>query len=251
MWTENSILTLPLRCVCCLQHLRSFITHQGSIFLMSRNSYTAFYDLDHTILNGNSATHLVMEARKRGVMSERQYSYAVWLSLLYKLGLGDPTRMINRMLSWLEGVKEADIIALTQEIFDSTIKETIRPEILETIREHRSNNGSVVLLSSATNPICQPVTKYMGLDAMICTQLESHGGILTGHTSGKLVYGLEKKVRLLAFCSDNGIDPLKAWYYGDSFTDKYVMEAVGHPVAVSPDKRLLRIAKRKHWPILL
>jgi len=218
---------------------------------MSSITYTAFYDLDHTILDGNSATHLVMEARKQGIMSEKQYRQAVWLSLLYKLGLGEPSRMINRMLSWLKGLKEADIIALTQEIFDTTIKDTIRPEILETIREHRSKNGSVVLLSSATNPICQPVTQYMGLDAMICTQLESRGGILTGHTSGKLVYGPEKRVRLLAFCRDRGIDPKKAWYYGDSYTDKYVMEAVGHPVAVSPDKRLLRIAKRKHWPILV
>ncbi len=218
---------------------------------MSSNTYTAFYDLDHTILDGNSATHLVMEARKRGVMSEKQYRQAVWLSLLYKLNLGEPTHMINRMLSWLKGLKEAEIIALAQEIFDSTIKDTIRPEILETIHEHRAANGSVVLLSSATNPICCPVTKYMGLDAMICTQLETSGGTLTGNTSGKLVYGPEKKVRMLAFCRDHGIDPQKAWYYGDSHTDRYVMEAVGYPVAVSPDKRLQRIAKRKHWPILL
>ena len=218
---------------------------------MSSFSYTAFYDLDHTILDGNSATHLVMEARRRGVMSERQYRHAVWLSLLYKLDLGEPTLMINRMLSWLKGVKEADIFALAQEIFDSIIKDTIRPEILETIREHRSKDGSVVLLSSATTPICQPVTLYMGLDAMICTQLESNEGILTGHTSGKLVYGPEKKVRLLAFCRERAIDPLKSWYYGDSHTDKYVMGAVGHPVAVFPDKRLLKIAKRKHWSILM
>jgi HAD superfamily phosphoserine phosphatase-like hydrolase len=159
--------------------------------------------------------------------------------------------MINRMLSWLKGLKEAEIIALAQEIFESTIKDTIRPEILETIHEHRAANGSVVLLSSATNPICYPVTKYMGLDAMICTQLETSGGTLTGNTSGKLVYGPEKKVRMLAFCRDHGIDPQEAWYYGDSHTDRYVMEAVGNPVAVSPDKRLQRIAKRKHWPILL
>ena len=76
---------------------------------MSSYSYTAFYDLDHTILDGNSATHLVMESRKRGVMSERQYRQAVWLSILYKLNIGNHTRMINRMLSWLEGVRESDI----------------------------------------------------------------------------------------------------------------------------------------------
>ena len=218
---------------------------------MSSYPYTAFYDLDHTILDGNSATHLIQEAHKRGVMSERQYRHAVWLSILYKLDMGDPTRIINRMLTWLKGVEEADITALAQEIFDSNIKETIRPEILETIREHRANNGSVVLLSSATTPICQPVTRYMGLDEMICTQLESKNGILTGRTSGKLVYGPEKKVRLLAFCQEKAVDPMTAWYYGDSHTDRHVMEAVGFPVAVSPDKKLLKIANKNNWPILL
>ena len=91
----------------------------------------------------------------------------------------------------------------------------------------------------------------MELDEMICTQLESESGILTGHTNGKLVYGPEKKVRMLEFCRKTGSDPLKAWYYGDSHTDRYVMEAVGNPVAVSPDRRLKKIAAKHMWPILL
>lgn len=218
---------------------------------MSSYSYTAFYDLDHTILDGNSATHLVMESRKRGMMSERQYRQALWLSILYKLDLGDSTKMINRMLAWLKGVRESEIKQLSEEIFNTLIKETIRPEILDTIREHRSKNGSVVLLSSATTFICQPVTRYMKLDDMICTRLEVQNGILTGHTNGKLVYGPEKKVRMLEFCRETGSDPRKAWYYGDSHTDRYVMEAVGNPVAVSPDRRLKKIAAKHMWPILL
>jgi len=214
-------------------------------------TYTAFYDLDHTILDGNSATHLVQEARKRGVMTERQYRHAVWLSILYKLDMGDPTRMINRMLTWLKGVKEADITALAQEIFDNRIKDTIRPEILETIREHRAKKAAVILLSSATTPICQPVTRFMELDDMICTQLESKNGILTGHTDGKLVYGLEKKVRMLAFSQEKGYDPREAWYYGDSHTDKYVMEAVGFPVAVPAQISHQGHLLGNNWPILL
>ena len=217
---------------------------------MSSFNYTAFYDLDHTILDGNSATHLVQEARKRGVMTERQFRQAVWLSILYKLKIGEPTKMINRMLSWLKGLKESSITKLSQEIFDHIIKETIRPEIVETIREHRAKKGKVVLLSSATTPICQPVSQYLELDEIICTRLESENGILTGHTAGKLVYGPEKKVRMLAYCREKEYDPQESWYYGDSHTDRYVMQAVGFPVAVFPDKRLLKIAKRNNWSIL-
>ena len=85
-------------------------------------SYTAFYDLDHTILDGNSATHLVQEAHKRGVMTERQYRQAIWLSIRYKLNIGEPIKMINRMLSWLKGLSEASLMKLSQEIFDHIIK---------------------------------------------------------------------------------------------------------------------------------
>ena len=218
---------------------------------MSDFSYMAFYDLDHTILAGNSATHLVFEARKRGVMTGPQYRHAVWLSILYKLKLGDPSKMINRMLSWLNGLNEASIMELSQEIFDQSIRETIRPEILETISQHHARNGAVVLLSSATIPVCRPVCRHMKLDDMICTRLESDDGILTGRTDGPLVYGPEKRDRMLAFCREQGADPGKAWYYGDSHTDRYVMEAVGNPVAVSPDKRLLKIARKRNWPVLI
>jgi phosphoserine phosphatase len=56
---------------------------------------------------------------------------------------------------------------------------------------------------------------------------------------------------MLDYCHNNGYDPMNAWYYGDSHTDRFVMEAVGFPVAVSPDKRLMKIAKKNNWAILL
>lgn len=217
---------------------------------MSDFTYTAFYDLDHTILDGNSATHLVQEARSRGVMNQKQYRHAIWLSILYKLRIGEPVEMINRMLSWLRGLNEESIMQLSREIFEQSIKNTIRSEILDTLQEHRANNGAVVLLSSATTPICEPVSQFLQMDDVICTQLESINGILSGRTIGKLVYGPEKKVRMMEFCEKQDFAPEDAWYYGDSFTDRYVMEAVGHPVAVYPDSRLMRHAKRKGWAIL-
>ena len=217
---------------------------------MSDFTYTAFYDLDHTILDGNSATRLVQEARSRGVMSEKQYRHAIWLSILYKLRIGEPIGMITRMLSWLQGLNEESIMLLSREIFEQSIKDTIRTDILETIQKHRANNAAVVLLSSATTPICEPVSRFLQMDDMICTRLESKNGILTGRTIGKLVYGPEKKVRMTEYCEIQGFAPDEAWYYGDSYTDRYVMEAVGHPVAVYPDSRLLRHAKGKQWTIL-
>lgn len=215
-----------------------------------RFRYIAFYDLDHTILRGNSATVLVEVARERGIMSPRQFRHAVYLSILYKLDLGNPTKMINRMLSWLKGLEEAAIRNLCSEVFHARLVETIRPEILESLDQHRKEKGAVVLLSSATSPICEPVAKHLQFDGLICTHLESKDGILTGHTRGKLVYGKEKKMRMLAFCKEHGQNPALAYYYGDSHTDQHVMEAVGFPVAVAPDKRLLKIATSRKWSLM-
>lgn len=213
--------------------------------------YVAFYDLDHTILDVNSATHLVEEARIRGIMSENQFRHAVYLSVIYKLGLGNPTKMIIRMLSWLKGLKLDIVEELCRDVFRETLVQAIRPEILETFEYHKSAQGANVLLSSATSPICTPVAGHLELDDMICTLLASDNGILTGTPDGNLVYGMEKRKRLLSYCEDHGFDPSEAYYYGDSYTDRHVMESVGKPVAVSPDRKLLKIAKLNRWPILV
>jgi putative phosphoserine phosphatase/1-acylglycerol-3-phosphate O-acyltransferase len=216
-----------------------------------RFDYVAYYDLDHTILNGNSANQLVEEARKRGIMTPSKYVHALYLSILYKLGIGDPVKMIERMLTWLNGLSEEAVISLCQDVFTVQLAHTIRPEVLASMKNHRDSSGAIVLLSSATSPICEPVRRFLQLDDVICTQLHSVDGILTGKTEGKLVYGVEKRRRLLEHCEAHEFDPAEAWYYGDSYTDLHVMQAVGNPVAVAPDKLLLRKARELQWAVLV
>jgi HAD superfamily hydrolase (TIGR01490 family) len=212
--------------------------------------YIAFYDLDHTILKGNSATSLVEESRKRGIMSPKQFRNALLLSIVYKLNLGNPTKMIIRMLLWLKGIEETTFKELCNDVFKGQLLNSIRPEMLQTMEEHRKEGGAVVLLSSATAPICAPIAAHLKMDEVICTHLESVNGVLTGHAIGKLVYGKEKTVQLLAFCNSHHYNPNEAYYYGDSYSDHHVMEAVGNPVAVSPEKGLLKIATARNWYIL-
>ena len=223
---------------------------QNEMPLTERYRYLAFYDLDRTIFTGNSATSLVEEARKRGIMTGQQFRHALYLSLLYKLNWWDPARIITRMLSWLNGLPEPSARQLCREVFEHTLRDTIRPEILEEMEKHRRQHGANVLLSSATSLICEPAALHLQLDDVICTRLEKIGGVLTGTTRGKLVYGMEKKHRMHSYCRQQGYDPGEAYYYGDSRTDFHVMEAVGHPVAVSPDKKLLEIAKERNWPVM-
>jgi putative phosphoserine phosphatase/1-acylglycerol-3-phosphate O-acyltransferase len=213
--------------------------------------YIAFYDLDHTILEGNSATYLVEEARKRGLMSVKRFRHAVWISILYKLRIGNSTKMILRMLTWLEGLSVSDIDQLCEDVFTTHLKSRIRPEIIKSMEEHRAKKGAIVLLSSASEPICRHIFAYLKMDDMICSRLESVDGFLTGKTSGALVYAREKANRLIAYCKKHGFKQSEAYHYGDSFTDEFVMREVGFPVAVNPDKKLLGIALKKGWSVIV
>ena len=183
--------------------------------ISGKYNYLAFYDLDRTIFRGNSATAIVEEARKRGIMSPKQFRHAVFLSVIYKLDLGNPTKMINRMLSWLKGLEEDLLKQLCQDVFDHLLVDTIRPEILESMESHRKKGGALIMLSSATSLICNPVSTHLQMEEVISTQLQSEQGKLTGHTRGKLVYGKEKKVQMYAFCKKHQYEPADAYYYGD------------------------------------
>ena len=103
--------------------------------ITGKYKYLAFYDLDHTILTGNSASALVEESKLRGLMSPKQYRHAVYLSIIYNLNLGNPTKMINRMLSWLKGVEEPSVRQLCLDVFNKLLVSTIRREILQSIKE--------------------------------------------------------------------------------------------------------------------
>lgn len=219
--------------------------------LNRKYSYIAFYDLDHTIMKVNSATALINAARLRGIINGKHYRHAIWLSLLYKLGVSHSSETIYEMLSWLKGINEVKIRELCVKIFHKRQVRKIRKQIIVSMQKHRNEDAALILLSSATEPICEPVSHYLELDDIICSRLEVRDGLFTGKTIGPLVFGEEKRKRLLRYCRENGYDPGTAYYYGDSWSDRFVMEAAGHPVAVNPDKKLRKIARKKQWSFLL
>ncbi|HDR68513.1 MAG TPA: HAD-IB family hydrolase [Bacteroidaceae bacterium] len=217
--------------------------------LLRKFRYIAFFDLDMTLLSVNSANIFVRESLNRNMMTREQVRYAYWLSLLHKLDWKDTGIIIRRLLGWLEGLRVPEVEMMCEEVFNESLKDFLRPGVLHEIDLHRQQDAAIVLLSSATTFACSPVAKYLNMDDVICSRIEEQNGLLKGHTSGKLVFGPEKKYRLLSYCETEGYNPYEAYYYGDSISDLHVLEAVGNPVCVYPDKKLRRIAVRRGWRI--
>ncbi len=212
--------------------------------------YIAAFDLDKTILEVNSSILVVKDSLKKGFLGKRDLLRAVFYSLVYQFDLQDPNKIIAKMMKWLKGLKEAQVEELIHQHTIPELYNRFRPEVLEAIEEHRSNGARLLLLSSAMPYLCEPIASHLKLDDVLCSRLESVNGVFTGKSNRKLVFGKEKAVRMKEYCDAHNFDLDSAWYYGDAFTDRFILNAVGHPVCVKPEYKLRSMARRKGWNII-
>jgi HAD superfamily hydrolase (TIGR01490 family) len=216
---------------------------------MGNPSYIAFFDLDHTIIKVNSGSLLVRQAFKKGLMSTGDLLNAIFQSYLYKFNLRDTNQIISKMGTWLKGLRIEIIDELSEEVVNNYLINSIRPEIIKEIGFHRKQNGRIVMLSSEISAICEPVGRYLGFEDIICTEMETPNGTLTGNPVGNFCFGDEKRVRLEKFCEAGNFKLSEAYYYADSVSDLPALQAVGHPVCITPDKKLRQIALKNGWEI--
>jgi HAD superfamily hydrolase (TIGR01490 family) len=217
---------------------------------LNSGKYVAFFDFDRTIISENSGKVLIRHAYKKGLLPRRYVIWGMYLSLLYKYGLKDPVIIITTITKWLKGVTETALSELSEEIFETRLKKSIRPEIESRINFHKSNGALVVILSSSLYPVCKAAADHLKMDGIICSKLETRNGIYTGHPDGSFCFDEEKVNRITEFCKINGTTAGTAWYYGDSVADLPALKLVGNPVCIDPDKKLLKTATENGWEII-
>jgi len=141
------------------------------------------------------------------------------------------------------------MIKLSGEVFHRYLQDAVRPEIYAEIRYHKERNARIVILSSAIQFICSLMGSHLAVDDIICSELEIRDGLFTGRSVGPLCFGIEKLTRLKAYCEKMNCSPEKAYYYADDISDFQVLDVVGYPVCINPDRKLARAAAAKHWTI--
>lgn len=136
---------------------------------------------------------------------------------------------------------------LGQESFPGFTLSRIYPDALECLREHKRMGHRVVLLSGALDFLLDPFKDLA--DDVLSASLAEEDGLYTGELSGAPVAG-EARARMLAsFARKRGVDLGRSYAYADSISDLPMLEAVGNPVAVNPDRRLAAAAKERGWPL--
>ena len=188
--------------------------------------YIACFDLDRTILSVNSAGILIRHAYGQRLIG-----------------------IMDHMAQWLKGIPEDRVKKLSLELVNDHLLQTIRSEIFPELKYHKDRDAGLVILSSSMFSICAPIAGHLGIDDIISSVFEVHHGLYTGRTTGHFCFGEEKLSRLKEFCTKNNHHMDDAWYYADSIWDYAVLNAVGHPVCINPDKNLRKAAIDKGWAV--
>jgi len=208
----------------------------------------AFFDLDRTLLRRSSALALAGTFHERRLISRRQLAKAAAWQLLFILR-GASHEAVRRAaedgLVVLRGFSPEGMRELVAEAMEPVLRPLVYAEPLQLVRRHRKRGDAVYIVSATLQEIVQAIADDLGFDGALGTVCEVNDGLYTGRAVRAL--HAENKARCIG---ELGFDLAASTAYSDSHTDLPFLEAVGHPVAANPDRRLRRIAAARGWPVL-
>ena len=212
----------------------------------------AFFDVDNTILRGSSSFLFGKSAFERKFFSRKDFWRFAWHQFVFIWKGENNTKLSalkDRALALVEGQLVSDLQILVDEVYDKHIKLKLWPETVRLAKEHIKQGREVWLVTAAPQELGDVIAHELGLTGAIGTKVERKNGILTGKLVGKPIHGPQKRKAILALAKDRNLSLKRSYAYSDSQNDLPMLTAVGHPVAVNPDKILTRYAKAADWPI--
>jgi len=213
----------------------------------------AFFDLDRTLISGSSAYTLALQARRAGMIPNLEFVRDAASAAAFKLfGADDDTTdaVKARVLKAVTGMRQSDLQALNVEILPRLLSR-LRPEARRLLDRHRQAGRDTYIVSAAPQEIVEPLAHSLGMTSGIGTRSKVLDGLYTGELDGPFCYGEGKVEAMIEIANWNGYELDQCYAYSDSASDLPMLEAVGHPVAVNPDARLERHARRHGWPIVI
>ncbi|HEY7946759.1 MAG TPA: HAD family hydrolase [Acidimicrobiales bacterium] len=212
----------------------------------------AFFDLDKTVIARASMAAFGHTFYRGGLISRRTVLRALVSQLVY-LHLGASEQKLARIresvLAMTRGWDQAQVSSLVREALDEVVEPIIYAEAIELIDQHRAAGRRTYIVSASPEEIVQPLAEYLGVDGAIASRAVVD---LDCRYTGEMAfynYGPFKADAIRSLVLFEGIDLAESFAYSDSYTDVPMLEAVGHPVAVNPDRVLARLARERGWEI--
>ena len=213
----------------------------------------AFFDLDKTILAKSSTLAFSRPLYKAGFLGRRAVLRMAVAQLFYVVFGADEAQMErarDELLNLISGWRREDVESLVRETLTDVAEPLVYAEALFLIDEHVRRGRRVFVVSAGLEEIVRPIAEHVGVGEVIATRVKTD---LQGRYLPEVeVYamGPGKADLIRAVADRDGIDLEGSYAYSDSATDLPMLEAVGNPVPVNPERELRKVAEERDWPIL-
>jgi HAD superfamily hydrolase (TIGR01490 family) len=212
----------------------------------------AFFDLDKTIIAKSSVLAFGRPFYQGGLLNRRAVLRSAYAQFMFALAGADHDQ-IQRMRAYITSMATGWDVSQVREIVAETLHDIIEPivydEAVELIAMHQTAGRDVVIVSTSGEEVAAPIGAMLGADDVLATRMVVEDGRYTGEIE-RYAYGPEKAVLVRELAEQRGYDLASCYAYSDSATDVPLLESVGHPYVVNPDRALRRVALERDWPVL-
>lgn len=210
----------------------------------------ALFDLDRTLIDCNSGRLWVQEEWRVGNVGTRDAVWAGWWLGRYSLGWEDGLEgVFEAAVERLAGTEERALDARVRDWFHREVAHRARPGGLAALKRHKEAGDRLVVCTSSSTYAAAAAAAHWGFDEAIATRFEVVDGRFTGRVAAHGL-GARKLDRAREWAAASGVRLEDCAFYTDSHTDLPLLEAVGRPVVVHPDRALARVAAARGWAVV-
>jgi len=206
----------------------------------------ALFDMDNTLLRVETGMSWARFLYRRGELPPRMVAKALYWQALYKLAVLDMDAVFARLVGDLRGDSEAEMLAKCEIWYRDHVASQVAPAARIAIEHHRREGHLIALATGSTQYAARPVARGVGIEHVLSSELEVERGVFTGRAAA-LCFGHHKVALAERWAARHGVDLAASYFYSDSYHDLPLLERVGTAIAVNPDARLRRHARRRGW----
>ncbi len=214
----------------------------------------AIFDLDNTLLNGDSDYNWSLFLIKKGILDQSIYEQQNEEFFKdYQTGSLDIDAYAEFQFKPLRENERFFLNDLRDEYVATIIRPMITEKAKDLVNEHRSQGDQLLIITATNSFITKPIAALFGIEELIGTDLEEINNQFTGKIKGVASFQEGKVTRLNQWLDDKHLTLAqfdKTFFYSDSKNDLPLLKIVSHPVAVNPDATLNAEAKKNNWPIM-
>jgi len=209
----------------------------------------AFFDFDGTLIDGYSAAAFFRQRLRKGDIGLRELLSTLTETMNVERRGHDVSELMRIGVQAQAGRPIEELDRWAHRVFAKSIAGMLYEQSRLLIDAHKRQGHTVVIASSATLPQIKPTADDLGVDHIVCTEMEvDDEGFLTGELASDIRWGEGKAKGVQEFAALHRIDLEQSFAYGNGAEDVAFLESVGRPCALNPDEELAEQARRRGWP---